>query len=144
MRRKIDAALSAKIVLEAAREQATVVDLAEGDGVHLNPICAWKKQLPKQAARVFDAGVGRESEEARARKIQKLHAKIGQLTVERVHSYAGLGRAPRRRTSSVEEDSTQRVVDDLEVGERFGWVTGRIGAFVTKTFSGAVERSCGP
>ncbi|MGY3610239.1 MULTISPECIES: transposase [unclassified Bradyrhizobium] len=83
MRRKIDAALKAKIVLEAARKQATMVDLAEGDGVHLNPVCAWKKQPPEQSARVFDARVRRESEEARAREIEKLHARIGQLTVER-------------------------------------------------------------
>jgi transposase len=33
--------------------------------------------------RAFDAGVGRESEETREREIEKLHAKIGQLTVER-------------------------------------------------------------
>ncbi|RZN07700.1 IS3 family transposase, partial [Bradyrhizobium sp. Leo121] len=39
--------------------------------------------LLDQAARAFDAGVGRESEDAREREIEKLHAKIGQLTVER-------------------------------------------------------------
>jgi hypothetical protein len=47
------------------------------------PDHAWKKQLLEQAARAFDAGVGRESEETREREIEKLHAKIGQLTVER-------------------------------------------------------------
>ena len=82
-RRKIDAALKAKIALEALREQATVADLAQRYQVHPNQIYAWKKQLQDQAAAAFAPGVGGDGEEAREREIEKLHAKIGQLTVER-------------------------------------------------------------
>jgi transposase len=80
-RRKIDVALKAKIALEALREQATVTDLAQRYQVHPNQIYACKKQLLDSGG-AFENGNGDGAAEYE-REIERLHAKIGQLIVER-------------------------------------------------------------
>ena len=74
-RRKIGAALTAKIALEALREHATATCLAQRHQVHPNQIHGWKKHLLDRAARAFDPKVGLDTEAASARAIEKLHAK---------------------------------------------------------------------
>jgi transposase len=72
-RRQIDAALKAKIALEALREDASAADLAVRHQVYPNQIYAWKKQLQEQAARAFDQGASQDVETRTRRKIEELH-----------------------------------------------------------------------
>jgi transposase len=81
-RRRFTAEFKAKVALEAIRGERTISDLATKHQLHPNQITQWKRQAIENLAKAFDdkatdAQVGREAE------VTKLHAKIGQLVVER-------------------------------------------------------------
>lgn len=60
-----------------------MTDLVQCYQVHVNQIYAWRRQRQDQAVQAFDAGAGRDREAAHELEVEKLHAKIRQLTVER-------------------------------------------------------------
>ena len=80
----------AKVALAAVRGERTMVELAEQYEVHPNQIQEWKKKLVASAEEVFANGsptgtdLGVEAD--------KLHAKIGQLTMENDFLSKALGR----------------------------------------------------
>ena len=81
-RRRYSAAFKAKVALEAIRGEATVAELVSKHGLHQTLINAWKRQAIEGMAGVF-AGKAEAAAAERECELEKLHAKIGQLVVER-------------------------------------------------------------
>ena len=81
-RKRYSAEFKAKVALEALRGERTVAELGSKHGVHPTMITAWKKQAVEGMAGVF-SGKAEAADAAREGEVDKLHAKIGQLVVER-------------------------------------------------------------
>lgn len=64
------------------RGELTLAELAAKHGIHHTMIGAWKRQTMDGMASLFDNG-DQSSKAASEAEIEKLHAKIGQLLVER-------------------------------------------------------------
>ena len=89
-RRNHSPAFKAKVALAAVRGDRTLAELAEQFDVHPNQIQDWKKKLLSSAEEIF--GHGSPDTEHSEREAQKLHAKIGQLTMENDFLSKALGR----------------------------------------------------
>jgi transposase len=81
-RRRFSSEFKAKVALEAIKGHETVADLATRHGLHPTQIAAWKREAVERLALVFDEKNGAR-EQNRDAELTKLHAKIGQLVVER-------------------------------------------------------------
>ena len=90
-RRRFSAEFKAKVALEAIRGEQTIHDLASRYELHPNMITTWKRQAIDNMATVF-AGTAERSSKADDDQINNLHAKIGQLTVERDFLAKAFGR----------------------------------------------------
>ena len=80
-RRNHSPVFKATVALAAVRGERTLADLAEQFEVHPNQIQDWKKKLVADAEHVF--GAGAVEAEHSEQETQQLHAKIGQLTMEK-------------------------------------------------------------
>ena len=91
-RRNHSPAFKAKVALQAIRGDKTLSELAQHYQVHATHIGAGKQQLLEHAAELFASGqsVAEDSQQ----RVQELHAKIGELAMERDFLSNALGRFP--------------------------------------------------
>lgn len=81
-RKRYSAEFKAKVALEAIRGEATIAELVIKHGVHQTLINTWKRQAIEGMAGVF-SGKAEAAATEHEDEVEKLHAKIGQLLVER-------------------------------------------------------------
>lgn len=88
-RRNHSPAFKAKVALAVVRGDRTLAKLVKQFDVHPNQIQDWKKRLMTKAEHVF--GAGKTDAATHEQVQQKLHAKIGQLTMEKDFLASALG-----------------------------------------------------
>jgi transposase len=86
-RKRYSATFKAKVALEALSGEKTMSELSAKYGVHPTMITGWKKKAAEGTVDVF-SNKNTPSGQASESEIKDLHAKIGQLTVERDFKFA--------------------------------------------------------
>ena len=90
-RKRYSGEFKAKVAFEALWGELTTAQLATKHGVHQTMVSEWKRQTMEGLALVFSGKV-EAKEVAREGEVEKLHAKIGQLVVERDFLAKAFGR----------------------------------------------------
>ena len=81
-RRRFSGELKAKVALEALRGDRTLQEIASQHQVHPNQVSAWKRQAMEGLVEVFSKGAEHRRRDHES-EVRDLHAKIGELIVER-------------------------------------------------------------
>jgi transposase len=90
-RRSFSAEFKARVALEALSGAHTMSELSAKHGVHPNMISQWKRRVQESLPELFSRkGASRDG--SRETEIKELHAKIGQLTVEKDFLAKAFGR----------------------------------------------------
>jgi transposase len=90
-RKRYSADFKAKMALEALKGKLMLAQLAAKHGVHQTMTSTCRKQAMDGLASVF-SGKAEAAEASRETDVEKLHAKIGQLVVERDFLAKAFGR----------------------------------------------------
>ena len=97
MKRKVHKPeFKARVALEALKGEQTVFELASRFGVHPTMIHQWEQPLFEDASDIFQHGRASAEPEGDPARIKDLHAKFGELTVERDLLDQGLRQLPGR------------------------------------------------
>ena len=91
IRRRFTGDFKAKVALEALRGDKTIQEIATRHKVHPNQVSAWKRQAMEGLGAMFSNGADKSRMDHDS-EVHDLHAKIGQLTVERDFLARGLKR----------------------------------------------------
>ncbi len=90
-RRRFTSDFKARVALEALRGDKTIQEIAAKHKVHPNQVSTWKRQAVDGLGEVFSNGIDRARQDHEA-EVRDLHAKIGELMVERDFLAGGLKR----------------------------------------------------
>ncbi len=90
-RKRYAAEFKAKVALEALKGEETLAQLASRFGIHPNLIAQWKGRAVEGMVEIF-SGKAERHEGDQESMVKELHAKIGQLTVERDFLAKAFGR----------------------------------------------------
>ena len=90
-RRNFTPDFKARVALDALRGDKTIQEIASKHKLHPNQVSTWKRQAMDGLGEVFSGGTDRTRVD-HDEEVHDLHAKIGQLTVERDFLAKGLKR----------------------------------------------------
>jgi len=90
-RKRYSAEFKSKVALDAIKGEQTLAELAARYSLHPNMITNWKRQAIDNMAETFSSKSERNKKVDEA-QLKDLHAKIGQLTVERDFLAKAFGR----------------------------------------------------
>lgn len=81
-RTRYTAEFKGRVALDALRGELTLAELSTKHGVHANLVSQWKRQASENMSSLFGGGAASGAREKEV-ELEKAHAKIGQLVVER-------------------------------------------------------------
>ena len=90
-RRRVTADFKSRVALDALRGDRTIQEIAAKHKVYPNQVSSWKRQAMDGLGDMFSNGAERAGRDHET-EVRDLHAKIGELTVERDYLASGLKR----------------------------------------------------